>query len=213
MAKKAKKATSKSSSKKGKKSSSTQSVIVPKTQDISLRGIIVLCSVLLAISVVCVSYVAKQQNASKTVTEALTPTRIPLEIISYDGWNEVPTTTENAILKLEKESTAAIKPSIVLIISEAGSEDNAAYVDSLIKGAQSAIPSLTFTKNTTEEKDGFYARHLQGTFLNGKTKVNNMQSIYVKNGKVYTLTGSYTAQMTAEEMQAVMEEIYTKRIR
>ena len=48
--------------------------------------------------------------------------------------------------------------------------------------------------------------------INGNTKVNNMQQIYVKDGTVNTITATFDNKTSSAEIESVMQEVYIKRI-
>lgn len=216
----------KKTSKKKKSSAPSKNTIKKPKGNVSIRqpsdkrmlpfSLMIICF-LIGISFIAFTLFAKEErkNSSLEVVHTIvpTPTLIPITITSASGWKQVVPPTKDVVLKLEKEASAGMKPTIVVITSTTAEKDIPTYVDSLIKGAQSAIPTLVFPINTSQEKDGFYIRTVSGYFMNGANKINNTQQIYVKEGTVYTVTASFDNQITLQEVQKVMADIYLQYIK
>jgi hypothetical protein len=153
------------------------------------------------------------KNTKKDVVIEKTVTPTPVKINLPEGWTDVTAQTEEVEAKVEKTVDFGVKPTVILLKSQIQEQNTVAYVDKIIQGAKSAISTLTYTTDKTEEKDGFYVRNLQGYYLNGDTRVNVMQRMYVKGNKVYTITASYGDATVEEEVQKVMAEIYEAKIK
>jgi hypothetical protein len=114
-----------------------------------------------------------------------------------DNWKTVENST--VALKLEKTVNQGLKPEIVLINSV--SKDAltpAKYIDRLLAGAKSAIPSLRITKDQRSTDKDIYSATVSGYYFNNKTKVNLLQRIYIKGETVSTLTASFADGLESE---------------
>lgn len=113
------------------------------------------------------------------------------------GWNSVD--SKDALLKLEKKTDKGVKPEIVLAKSTSkDAAKPAKYVDRLIAGARSTISTLTITSDKRQSEIGLYTANIAASYFNKKTKINILQRVYVKSETVYTLTASFTGDMSLE---------------
>ncbi|MFA6249955.1 MAG: hypothetical protein WC686_00435 [Candidatus Shapirobacteria bacterium] len=140
------------------------------------------------------------------------PTPVLLSTPLPPGWSMATPSAGNT-LKLVKETQDKVKPSIVLITSAYTSDlSESKYADTIIKGARSALPSLTFTINRSENVGSFYVRHLQGTYINARNQVRVKQRLYIQNKTVSTLTASYLPQNLDAEIDTIFDAIFTDKI-
>ena len=116
-----------------------------------------------------------------------TPASLPLD------WSISKSNSGNTIVKVEKNIESTNRPNAIITQSTLTSNINDAqtYVNKLISGAKSTLPSLKYITNTSDTANGVFHQKLTGSYLSGKTKVNIFQEIIIKESKVYTLTVSY----------------------
>jgi len=105
------------------------------------------------------------------------------------GWKDI-TPKKVAAKKYAKKSSANIKPTVVLIVSEKNNKDPKQYVTELIKGTKSVIPSLEITSDNSSEIEGLYTRIIVGTYMTGDQLVDIRQQISVQDNSVFTITAS-----------------------
>ena len=87
------------------------------------------------------------------------------------------------------------------------------YVNSLKAGASLTIPSLQYSTDKTEDRNGFYVRHLTGSYANSGQKVYLIQSVVLKDRHLYNVTASYGGDMTTEkEIGQIVEEIISSSL-
>jgi hypothetical protein len=124
-----------------------------------------------------------------------------------EGWQEE--TSPGNMIKLVKQSGSdSIKPTIVLIKSKReGSLDYRTYVNRLLSGAKSAIPSLKIIQNETLSDTSPYTRFLKGSYLNNRQQINILQQITIQDDKVFTLTASYLPSGLEAEINSIMSTV------
>lgn len=157
------------------------------------------------------------KNPPKAETEKKDDSKMAAQISKLpQGWSRTSAPLEKGISdRLEKKIDNGIKPIVVLIKSNTSNTNLKEYVDSLIGGLQSAIPSLVVENNTDLEKDGFYIRHLDGYYYSGQDQITIQQEIYIKDGQVWTITGSYEGNdpKITKEIDSVFTYLYESKIR
>jgi len=136
------------------------------------------------------------------------------EISLPEGWSISSQDSPDFSLKLEKKAKdSLLRPTIVLIESEAEFENEQDYVDSLIAGAKRTIPSLKLNSEK-KEANGFAAWNLSGFYYTGGDRIEIIQRLYLKDNKVYSLTASFLADdQIVDEINAIYQEIFEKRIK
>lgn len=126
-------------------------------------------------------------------------------------WHQVD--SENNQLKLEKTTESGLKPEIVLIKSEkTDNSDPKTYSNKIIAGAKSALPSLRYTSDKTEDENGLYLKTLSGYYYNQKNKILLSQRLYIKDSQVYTLTASYDDPQLESEINSIFDSIVSRHL-
>lgn len=121
-------------------------------------------------------------------------------------WSKI--TDNKSSLKLEKKIVTGLKPQIVLTVTDAPEASAPArYVDRLVAGARSAIPSLKIISDKRSSEEGRYSATIFGYYYNQKTKVLIIQRVYVKGETVSVLTGSYADISDAETINQILDSI------
>lgn len=182
-----------------------------KKRDILISLAVVLILVFLAIRAGILPGREKLEKLTQYKLEIEKPTPIVEEFKVPQGWKRVEKDGEKVELKLEKETKAKIKPIIVLIKSETKETDFASYVDKLIKGAKSALPSLRINSDEEVEKQAYYGRGLTGYYYKGYNRVDIKQTIYIKDNQVYTITASTDPAETEalkDEIESIFDSIF-----
>lgn len=153
---------------------------------------------------------SKKRSAVQTVvTNPVVSQQITSTLPS--GWSQIVDPTVD--VKLEKKVDSGVKPQIVFMKSSSkDASDSAKYVDRLIAGARSAIPSLVITSTKRNSTESFYSTILTGYYFNQKQKISLSQRVYVKDDSVYTITGSYTGDL-ATEINQILDSIVKEKIR
>ena len=101
-------------------------------------------------------------------------------------------------LKIEKQVESGYKPVVTLIKSTSDITDPKLYIDNLIAGAKSAIPSLRVTSDQRGNLDNYYLATIDSFYYNSGLKINSLQKVYIKDNQVFTLTASYTDDIITE---------------
>ena len=126
------------------------------------------------------------------------------------GWNEI--VDSGVKFKLEKNVNKGTRPQIVLI--ETQLEEvvvPAKYVDKLIAGAKSAIPSLKISSDKRESQEKYYSAVFTGTYINRNEKLNIIQQVYIKNNTVYVITATFIGDLT-QEINTILNNIAKDKI-
>jgi len=101
-------------------------------------------------------------------------------------------------LKIEKQVESGYKPIITLIKSTSRITAPKLYIDNFIAGAKSAIPSLRLTSDQRDDSDDYYLATIESFYYNNGLKINSLQKVFIKDNQVFTLTASYTDDITGE---------------
>jgi hypothetical protein len=102
------------------------------------------------------------------------------------------------------------KPTIALAETEIGEvEDIQKYIDRLVNGARSTIPTLRINTNQKIESEKMQGRKLGGYYYQGKQMINLVQLIDVRGKRVMTVSGSYQGkeESTQKEIEMLLEKI------
>ncbi len=106
--------------------------------------------------------------------------------------------SEGAVVKLSKDSENEIATNIILNKEEEIEyDDPETYTDQLIAGTKSALPSLVYTQDETENND-YFIRQLTGSYWQAGSRIGISQRIYLKNDTAYVITASYDYQIGQE---------------
>lgn len=127
-----------------------------------------------------------------------------------DSWTKV----EDAKVeyKLEKKVEKGLKSEIVLIKSESKDASNPTkYVDRLVAGAKSTIPTLRISTNKRSSENEIYLAVISGYYYNQKNIINLAQRVYIKGETVYTLTASFGDDLTAE-IDQIMDAVVKEKV-
>lgn len=152
-----------------------------------------------------------KKNPFKVTNITPTPVKVNTKALPKDWTVSENAVTGNVKVKLEKKVQSGRTPTVVLITSTSSVNDNKKYIDSLIAGAYSALPSLVINKNEEKNVNGYYMRDITGYYYSGAEKVNIRQQIYKKDDKVFTLTASYDDlnMITDDELTQVFNSLYS----
>jgi hypothetical protein len=113
------------------------------------------------------------------------------------GWSQIDST--EADFKLSKEVEEGLRPEVVLISSKSEEAiEPGKYVDRLLAGAKSAVPSLVVVDDGREEEGEVYLATISAYYYNSGKKVDLMWRVYIKGNEVYTLTASFEGEMRNE---------------
>lgn len=149
----------------------------------------------------------RRQNGSSTSNP--TPTPIEQVLNLPESWK--PANNDKVELELDKKVDNGYAPQVVLTKTTAAEAVKpAAYVDTLKKGARSAIPSLNYTEDKRNSLENLYTAFMAGTYFN-KQKINLIQRVYIQGQDVYTLTASFTGDL-ASEVNPIMDSIANEKI-
>lgn len=111
----------------------------------------------------------------------------------------VKVSSDKLSLKLEKNVNQGLKPQIVLTVSESSEDSSPAkYVDRLIAGARSAIPSFKIITDKRHSEENKYSAVIFGYYFNQKTKVTVNQRVFIVGQKISVLTASSDGKITDE---------------
>lgn len=135
-----------------------------------------------------------------------------------EGWSEVSPEAQGVVFRAEKNVEEGVVPTAVLIKSQTNATNIREYVDALVEGTRRVLPGMNFVQNDEGERDGFYVRTLMGSYMRGSERIGVTQQIYVSEGKVYTLTASYSSSLTdnnefRSEINRIFEALYERYVR
>jgi len=137
------------------------------------------------------------------------------EISLPENWAISEENQADFTLKIEKKAEdSLVRPTIILIESEAEFEDKQEYVDQLIAGAKRTIPSLKLDSEKFQV-ESFSIWDLSGSYYTGGDRVEILQRIYLKDNKVSTLTASFLAdgqESLSQEIKEIFDQIFATRI-
>ena len=164
-------------------------------------------AVVLVIAIVVFFIFRKTSIKSPAIT---TPVTVEQKLNLPESWKQVESSA--VAFKLEKNVVQGIKPQITLVKSE--SKDALlpkSYVEKLIAGAKSAIPSLRLDPVKTNQDGDIYTAMISGFYYNQKTKISLIQRIIIKDQTVYTLTASFTGDEALEANQ-ILDSIVKEKV-
>ncbi|MGI5840971.1 MAG: hypothetical protein ACOX6N_02080 [Patescibacteria group bacterium] len=139
--------------------------------------------------IVLLFLVVRSQDSSKDTPESNNLTT-ENQLILPESWF-YSEDNQGATLKIEKLSDNDVRPGIILLESDLPPEITPkTYVDNLIKGARSTLPSLKIISDK-ESVENYYLRSFNSSYTINGQKINIIQRIYVIDSQVYTLTASY----------------------
>lgn len=125
-----------------------------------------------------------------------------------EGWFKTDEDSQGVLLRFEKGSNTQIRPTVVLIESLTEEKNATDYTDRLINGAKKTLTSLKFERDEIGEEDGYFVRDLSGFYINGGKKIGIRQKLYIKDGKVHTLTASFEYEIKDENLKVEIENIF-----
>jgi hypothetical protein len=119
---------------------------------------------------------------------------------------------KNVQYKVVKTVASGYQPQIVLIKNTSpNAVKPAKYVDSLIAGARSTITSLRINTDKRYSEEKYYSAVVSGTYYNKKVKISLVQRIFIKGEDVYSLTASYTGDITPE-INSLLDQVVKEKI-
>jgi hypothetical protein len=114
------------------------------------------------------------------------------------------------LVKLIKTDTGlAITPTITLnhyLINPQNLSPD--YLDSLISGAFSSLPSLQVHRDSRQINDGWITRIIYGTYSNSGYPVYVRQALYLTSTDFYVLTASYPTADLEPEIDRVSNQLF-----
>lgn len=198
----------KKTSRRGRPPKKTQAVWLNRLTKLNVNDVLVVLG--LIVLVLTGSFVFLKPKKPSPTPEPLKPAAIEAfkERLSLPtGWQLIEDKTPGVLAKLEKTSEEKIKPTMTVVSAVTGETDSKAYVDKLLKGARSAIPSLTLISDESKDKDGYYLRQWEGFYFSGSDRINLRQQVLVKDGHVYTLTVAFGKQ--DQELSQEVDSLFT----
>jgi len=169
-------------------------------------GALILVFVVLAVLSIVSSRFSRIQQPSSTTSLS--------HLVFPQGWRIVQSNNDTTLVKLQKVNDKK-NPAVVLIYSLVPNGKNPHdYVESLIKGTFSALPTITLSENKEDQKDGYYIRTLKGSYPSEGKTISVLQMIYIKGKNAYTLTGSYIGSDPSfeKEITTIFDTLYTGEI-
>lgn len=183
-----------------------------KGMDEKVYSIAFVIGVVILVIVFSIAFYSSKKKSELTKKAASTQMESKVELPA--SWSLLGDTA-GAEQKAEKKTENGFKPTVVLIKSKTQEQNPEEYIEKLIQGAKSALPTLQITNDVKTQRDGFTARVMQGNYYNGNEKIYLKQTVLMKGEDVYTLTGSYNTQDGDLEKQIdqVFEYLYENNIR
>ncbi len=130
-------------------------------------------------------------------------------------WQIIEENQGNIIVKLQKKSDKSFLPTMILVSSQIKETDNTKkYIDTLIRGAKSTIPSLVYTSNKSfVDQNGVDNYQLQGYYYSNKQKISIAQYLYIKDQKIFTISlSSLSDQLSQEEINSLINNFLSDKI-
>jgi len=163
---------------------------------------------LIIIGIVIGYFLSKNKFNSQSIT-TITPT-IEKQLNLPDSWTKIDDTVTD--LKLEKKVDAGLKPQITLTTSTSKDTSNPSkYVNNLIAGARSAIPSYKVLNDKRNTDDTGYTARISGYYYNKNQKISLLQRVIIKGEKVFVLTSSFAGDQT-QEIDQIFDSIVKEKI-
>lgn len=121
------------------------------------------------------------------------------------GWTQSDNTP--IALKIEKQVESDYQPTITLIKSTVLSTDSPKdYIDKLIAGAKSSLPSLKIVSDDRQDINGLYLATINSFYYQDNLKISVYQQIFVKHSQVSTITASYTGDF--QDIKVDVDQIF-----
>lgn len=138
----------------------------------------------------------RSSNKPQTVSlDILPPVSQTIEL--PPSWERVE--DPSSLYKFEKKVDQGLKPQIIFAKSESKNAPNQdVYLNHLIAGARSAIPSLRVISDERQSFNDYYFSAISAYYYSRNTKINLLQRVYLKGETVYTLTASYVQDLSSE---------------
>lgn len=132
-------------------------------------------------------YIARDNNPRQEKTN-----QEVIEVQLPSTWSESENTPEGLIAQVEKQADS-FKPTAIVSKTEVEEpiENPESYVDTVILGAQSAIPSLEMISEDTEETEEYYIKNLTMQYVEGNNIVISQQRLFIKGNEVHSIAASY----------------------
>jgi hypothetical protein len=120
----------------------------------------------------------------------------------------------NVNLKFEKKVDTGLKPQIVFTKTESkeATTSPAKYVDRLVAGAKSTIPSFKIVSDKRGSEENLYSALISGYYYNQKQKISILQRVYIKDGSVFTMTASYSSDI-GSEIENIFDSISREEVK